>query len=178
MDGSGGSAARNISAGQKYEEGCESGRIGRSRKPLSLRAPWVQIPLPPQVRGTLSQVTRAKARLIPQKPLRVPGWVCDPRILRGTLRERQPGSGSSAPRTVAVADGGPQAVEASTVVLQDQTSTEARAGAPWRSPIKVVEGRRTLRRAERAGHHCTLCGDRFHDRDHRDHDLRQRGLRH
>src|SRR5439155_21923137 len=28
-------------------EGCESGRIGRSRKPLCLRAPWVQIPLPP-----------------------------------------------------------------------------------------------------------------------------------
>ena len=28
-------------------EGCESGRIGRSRKPLSLRVPWVQIPLPP-----------------------------------------------------------------------------------------------------------------------------------
>ena len=28
-------------------EGCESGRIGWSRKPLCLRAPWVQIPLPP-----------------------------------------------------------------------------------------------------------------------------------
>jgi hypothetical protein len=28
-------------------EGCESGRIGRSRKPLCRKAPWVRIPLPP-----------------------------------------------------------------------------------------------------------------------------------
>ena len=32
-------------------EGCESGRIGRSRKPLCRKAPWVRIPLPPQFRG-------------------------------------------------------------------------------------------------------------------------------
>jgi hypothetical protein len=49
-----GSAASDERAGQNTEEGCESGRIGRSRKPLSLRAPWVQIPLPPLVRGTCS----------------------------------------------------------------------------------------------------------------------------
>ena len=28
-------------------EGCESGRIGWSRKPLWRKSPWVQIPLPP-----------------------------------------------------------------------------------------------------------------------------------
>jgi bifunctional DNA-binding transcriptional regulator/antitoxin component of YhaV-PrlF toxin-antitoxin module len=32
-------------------EGCESGRIGRSRKPLRCKPPWVRIPLPPPNSG-------------------------------------------------------------------------------------------------------------------------------
>ena len=39
--------SRNISR----PEGCESGRIGWSRKPLWRKPPWVQIPLPPLVTG-------------------------------------------------------------------------------------------------------------------------------
>src|ERR1700731_4622086 len=39
-------------------EGCESGRIGQSRKLLCLRAPWVQIPPPPPATKRVTEVTR------------------------------------------------------------------------------------------------------------------------
>ncbi len=42
-------AERGLAAGLvSRPEACESGRIGWSRKPLCLRAPWVQIPPPPR----------------------------------------------------------------------------------------------------------------------------------
>jgi hypothetical protein len=66
VEGPGALAATILSAeqtaGQLYQEGCESGRIGRSRKPLSLRAPWVQIPLPPLAPGHSGQGPGARGQ--------------------------------------------------------------------------------------------------------------------
>ena len=42
-------------------EGCESGRIGWSRKPLWRKSPWVQIPLPPLI--SFAMVARPSAAL-------------------------------------------------------------------------------------------------------------------
>src|SRR5205823_1277707 len=68
-------------------EGCESGRIGRSRKPLCLRAPWVQIPLPPPQAGR-SRKDRESGP-IPLLAMAMPGGRAQPsreRQLRGGFR--------------------------------------------------------------------------------------------
>ena len=44
-------------------EGCESGRIGWSRKPLWRKSPWVQIPLPPPERGHVCDTTNTRPDL-------------------------------------------------------------------------------------------------------------------
>src|SRR3954454_21790131 len=65
-------------------EGCESGRIGWSRKPLWRKSPWVQIPLPPLRKprpeprrgdgstwGSGGEDFRANCRIPPIRELRV-----------------------------------------------------------------------------------------------------------
>jgi hypothetical protein len=61
-----GRGARSSARSNNHLEGCESGRIGRSRKPLCRKAPWVRIPLPPptvchEIRGQTDPQLRVPA---------------------------------------------------------------------------------------------------------------------
>src|ERR1700704_6564760 len=80
---------RGVSRYNPSPEGCESGRIGWSRKPLCLRAPWVQIPLPPPSGGnrlgSALQRLRAEGRPDNGKCSRRKVWRMAIAILLGVL---------------------------------------------------------------------------------------------
>ena len=70
------SSSRPAAYNDRRSEGCESGRIGWSRKPLWRKSPWVQIPVPPpprrpgQVATWPGTVTNSSSRTTPPSSCR------------------------------------------------------------------------------------------------------------
>src|SRR6516165_1931097 len=124
-------------------EGCESGRIGWSRKPLWGNPPWVQIPLPPPraFRGRASRpVPHAERCAVPDDDLRA--------TVRAAVEARVPADDRErSARTRILAelewlpspfseDGGPTHVTASAIVVGPKGTVlhvHRRSGA-WLQP--------------------------------------------